>query len=352
MQRRLQENDKGDYAVGRLEQVKKAIHMQGPDYVPVLFFNKDREQSDLIMIDVVRHFMGQKKDMSEWGFRWERKDETMGQPEEEVIKEWEDFRTLKMPDAFDPGRFSKVEENRLMYGNDRYYLASLVLTGFSVMSFMRGFSNIMEDLYLEREYAEKLADAVFGFEENIIRQLKSYGFHGVAFFDDWGTQSNLLISPGLWREFFKPRYKKQFDLAHQSGLDVYFHCCGCICDIIPDFLEIGVDMLNISQPNLFDIEDIGREFGGKVCFVCPVSYQTTSISGTREDIFGDVKKLVDHLGRFNGGLLGYVEEYGSIGMPDENYRHCIEAFRTLGNYKRNTRGSGSEEARNETKGTT
>jgi len=307
--------------------------MRSPDYVPILFFNKDKDQSDLIMIDVVRHFTGPHSDISEWGFRWDRTDETMGQPVEALIKDWDDYAKLTPPDPYDKERFSKVGETMARYGDEPYYLASLVLTGFTVMTFLRGFADTMEDFYAERENIEKLADMVFGFEEKIILQLKEYGFHGVAFFDDWGTQSGLLISPALWREFFKPRYKRLFDVAHRNGLDVYFHCCGSIREILPDFIEIGVDMLNLSQPNLFDMEKIGAEFGGKVCFVCPVSYQTTSISGTREDIYRDVKKLVDHLGAFNGGLIGYVEEYRSIGITDENYGYCVKAFRELGNYR-------------------
>jgi hypothetical protein len=113
---------------------------------------------------------------------------------------------------------------------------------------------------------------------------------------------------------------------------VYFHCCGQYLPIIPDLIEVGVDMLNVAQPNLYDIPELGQKFGGKVCFVCPVSYQTTSISGTREDIFEDVRLLVENLGDFNGGLIGYVEEYQSIGLSEENYQACIEAFSVLGKY--------------------
>lgn len=311
------------------ELVRKAIHMDKPSRVPILLYNKDFEDSDIIMIEVVRHFMGEKRNISEWGFKWERHDETMGQPKEEIIKTWDDFCKLKVPDPYDKSRFAGVRETMTKYG-EKYYVASLALTGFTLMTFLRGFSNTLEDIYVDRENIEKLADIVFGAEEDIIRQLKEYGFDAVAFFDDWGTQSNLLVSPTMWRDFFKPRYKKQFDLVHQYGLDVYFHCCGYIYDLIPDFIEIGVDMLNLSQPNIFDIEKMGKDFGGKVCFVCPVSYQTTSLSGTKEEIYADVKRLVDNLGSHNGGLIGYVEEYHSIGLTDENYQNCINAFKELG----------------------
>ncbi len=318
--------------MNRKEQVKKAIYQKGPDYVPILFFNGDRETSDVILIDVVRHFMGEDKDVSEWGFQWERQDGTMGQPKQEVIRDWSSYSGLKAPDAYDKARFGDVKKTMEQFG-ERYYVASLVLTGFTIMTFLRGFANTLEDFFENPEEIAGLADAVFGFEEDIIRQLKGYSFDAVAFYDDWGTQSNLIISPKMWREFFKPRYKRQFDLAHKYGLDVYFHCCGYIYEIIPDLIEIGVDMLNLSQPNLFDIEKLGKDFGGKVCFVCPVSYQTTAISGTKEDIYAEAGKLIENLGRFRGGLIGYVEEYPSIGMPDENYRSCINAFQELGRYK-------------------
>ncbi len=317
--------------MNRKEQVNKAIKFDKPDYTPILYFNQDKIDSDIILIDVIRHFMGKEENLSEYGFIWEREDETMGQPKEAILKSWNDFDQMKFPDPYDRERFSEVSKIMKLYP-DRYFIASLVLTGFTIMTFLRGFANTLEELYLEPEKMAALADKIFGFEEEIIKQLKSEGFDGVSFYDDWGDQNNLLISPKLWRDFFKPRYKKQFDLCHANGLNVYFHSCGYIYDIIPDLIEIGVDMLNISQPNLYDIEKLGKDFGGKVCFVCPISYQTTSITGTKEDIFNEAKKLIENLGKFNGGFIGYVEEYSSIGMSDENYRCCIEAFKTLGKY--------------------
>jgi hypothetical protein len=134
----------------------------------------------------------------------------------------------------------------------------------------------------------------------------------------------------MWRDFFKPRYRRQFQIAHDAGLDVYFHCCGAIAEIIPDLVEIGVDLLNLGQPNLFDTAELGRRFGGKICFVCPVSYQTTSISGTPQDILRVVQDYYRHLGRFKGGMIGYIVDGSSIGLPEENYQACVSAFRNLG----------------------
>ena len=317
---------------GRCEQVRRAIHRRGPDYVPLLFFNQDKEQSDIVVVDVVRHFMGAAEDRSEWGFSWEKLDRTMGQPLKPLLPDLGRLKSLEVPDPGDPGRFAHVPGVMDEYG-ERYYLASLVLTGFTVMSFLRGFAELLVDLAEERPEVSLLADKVFGFEEEVIRRLPALGFHGVAFYDDWGTQENLILAPALWRRHFRERYRRQFALAHDLGLEVYFHSCGYIRDLVPELIEIGVDMLNLSQPNLYDIPELGRSFGGRVCFVCPVSYQTTAISGTTEEIYADVRALVEHLGGYNGGLIGYVEEYSSIGMSQENYRACIRAFRQLGRYR-------------------
>lgn len=308
------------------ERVKRAIKFQNPDRLPVVMFNKDFEEGDVIICDVVKHFEGPDHTVSEFGFSWERVDRTMGQTSDIMIKDWDEFDSYQFPNARRADRFDEALAAMKTYGEDKYYVASLCLSGFTVMTFLRGFEDTMCDFYEEPEMIEKLADAVFGFEEEVIRQAADKGFSAVGFFDDWGTQDSLLISGQKWREFFKPRYKKQFDLCHSLGMDVYFHCCGYIKEIIPDFIELGVDLLNISQPNLFDIKELGREFGGKICFICPVSYQTTSISGTREEIFRDVKILKDNLGCFGGGLVGYVEEYSSMGMSDANYQACKDAF--------------------------
>jgi hypothetical protein len=95
-------------------------------------------------------------------------------------------------------------------------------------------------------------------------------------------------------------------------------------------IEIGVDILNLSQPNVYNIEDIGRAYRGKTCFICPISYQTTSLAGTKKEIYAEAKKLIENLGTPEGGLIGYAEEYSSIGLSEENYNHCINAFREYG----------------------
>ena len=312
------------------EIVKKAIEMQGPSRVPLYFFNKDIKKSDILMIsyEAADDFEFKESNKSEWGFEWVRLDDTMGHPKNPPITSWEEMKEYKIPDPNAMGRFDHipgiVELNR-----DKYLMGTFGISGFNFLTFLRGFENVLEDLYLERENLDRLINVVLAFEKEIIKNYGKYQLDAVAFYDDWGTQNSLMISPDKWREVFKPLYKEQFELVHNQDMHVYFHCCGQIYDIIPDLIEIGVDVLNLNQPDLFGIERIGKDFGGKVCFNCPVDHQTVAINGSKEEIFSYVKKLNDNLGCFNGGFIGYVEEYSSVGMSDENYVNIVNAFESL-----------------------
>ena len=205
----------------------------------------------------------------------------MGQVTEPVIPYIEKIADYQCPKSHDEARYAVLDLAKEQYGTDRYFVASFGLSGFTIMTLLLGFERVLEMLALEDSRLDLLSDRVFGFEEEVLYHVAQHGFDGIAFFDDWGTQNNLIISPQLWRRYFLPRYRKQFALAHTLGLTVYFHSCGNIEPIIDDLIDAGVDFLNISQPNLYDLTVLGKKYGSRVCFIAPISYQTTSIVGNR-----------------------------------------------------------------------
>jgi len=312
------------------EVVKRTIKMQNPPRVPLLYFNCFHERSDILSIsyETASDYALKNTNISEWGLKWETKDDTMGQPSNIPLPSWDELCNYQFPVAGDNGRFDHIPDFVRKYG-DKYLMGGIGISGFSLVTMIRGFADAMEDLYVERENIEYLLDRIQGFEMDIIRGYGKYDLDAVSFGDDWGSQNSLLISPVLWREFYKPRLKKQFDLIHSLGMDVYFHSCGNVYDIIPDLIEIGADILNFNQPDLFGIEKLGHDFGGKVCFNCPVDHQTVAVYGTPDEIFEYVSRLYKQLGSSKGGFIGYIEEYHSIGMSNENFAAIIEAFENL-----------------------
>lgn len=313
------------------ELVIRAIKREEPPKIPLYYCNRYIERSDLLFLGygAAADFQPDVQGKSEWGFVWQSHDDTMGQPKLPPLADgWELFDRYIPPDPDAPGRFESVIKE-VQRHPDRYLVGNLGITGFNMVTFLRGFEQVMEDLYLEPERLEQLIKMVFDYESAIIRHYADAGVDAVALFDDWGTQNALMIRPELWRKVFKPHYEKQFALAHKLGLHVFFHSCGQVFDIIPDLIEIGVDMLNLNQPDLFGIEQLGKEYGGKVCFVCPVDHQTVAIHGTKEEIFDYVRRLREHLGCFSGGFIGLLEEYSSVGMTKERFEYIVSAFETL-----------------------
>jgi len=309
----------------RCELVQAAIAFQGPERVPIWFFNKDHLEGDILLYDLCYGENG----LNEWGYHFLQLDDgTMGQPDEAVFPTWESMAGFAWPGGHRAERLARLDAFKERAG-DRYRLGGLGLTGFTLYTFLRGFENAMTDFVAEPERSGELLDRIFGHETFMIEVAAEAGLHGVHFADDWGTQDGLIISPDLWRAVFKERYRRQFARAHELGLHVWFHCCGNIGAILEDFHEAGVDVMNVSQPNVVDIAGAGAALRGRQCFMVPISYQTVSISGTPEEIHAEAQRLYDALGTSDGGFIGYVEEYGCMGMSEENYRACGQAFRAL-----------------------
>jgi hypothetical protein len=309
----------------RKEEVLRAITFGHPSRIPIWYWNRDRELGDVFGFELFP-YKGGEVSVSEWGYIWENLgDGTLGQPKKPVIKTWEDLNDYVPPDPDKPERFWGIEEFKREAG-DRYRTAEMGITGFNTYAFLRSFENGLTDFKLEITNACALLDKIFWVESAIIQAAAEHGFDGIHFADDWGTQKGLIIDPDLWRKIFKPRYREQFKRVHELGMHVWFHCCGNITEVVPDFHEIGVDVMNISQPNVVDIEEIGQRLRGKQCFMVPISYQTVSINGTPEEIRAEARRLYRALGTPSGGFIGYVEEYGVMGMSEKNYRICAEVF--------------------------
>jgi uroporphyrinogen decarboxylase len=314
----------------RKDLVDRAITFGRPDRVPVWFVNCDQAQGDAMVYHLTLGRQGvDDPQVKEWGYKLESLDDgTMGHPVEPHLPDWQSAARFGPPPLREEERMAAVPAF-FAACEDRYRLASLDLSGFTVYTLLRGFENAMSDFLLEPERFAGLMDTIFDFECALMEMVARHGFHGIHLADDWGTQTGLMISPPMWRRLFKPGYRRQVARAHELGLHVWYHCCGNFAAIAEDFHEIGVDVLNIAQPNVMDVAAVAARLRGRQCFLIPISYQTVSICGTPEEIYAEARRLHDLLATEAGGFIGYVEEYGCMGMTAENYRACAEAFRRL-----------------------
>lgn len=111
--------------------------------------------------------------------------------------------------------------------------------------------------------------------------------------NDFGTQTGLLLSAKLLREFVFPGTKKLVEQAKDYGLKVIHHSCGAIADVIPDLIELGVDVIHPIQAlaSGMDPNTLKRNFGDRVSFCGGVDAQHLLVNGTPEEIRQKVREL-------------------------------------------------------------
>ena len=143
---------------------------------------------------------------------------------------------------------------------------------FEMGQWIRGTENFLMDLYSDRSGVERLVEKLF--QKNMIlleRVLKGIGEYVdvIMLADDLGSQDGLIISPGIFREIFKPRYKKYYEFIHKStDAKIFLHSCGSIYEILPDLIEIGLDIINPVQTTAKNMEPekLKKEFGQYITF--------------------------------------------------------------------------------------
>lgn len=313
------------------DRVHAAVTFHDPDCLPILYLNRDQDRSDILTggYAAAASFRPEVPNQSEWGFVWCRHDETMGQPKQPPLEHsWDLLDSWRAPAPYAPGRLDALKT--MVAGNpDRYVMGSLGITGFNQVTFIRGFENVMTDFYLEPENLHRLIEIVTDFESDMIRQMCACGVDAIAFGDDWGTQANLMVNPELFRKFFKPYFLRQFALVKSYGCQVYFHSCGQVYEILDDLVEIGVDILNLNQPDIFPLAKLSAGFRGRVCLNCPIDHQTIALSGNEAEIRAYAARLHRELGTEHGGFIANIEDYRSIGMSEANYQAISRAFEEI-----------------------
>ena len=180
----------------------------------------------------------------------------------------------------------------------------LYQTIFEMAWLMRGMENLLMDFHTEPAIAHAICEKL---TELRIKQAARYAELGVDILrlgDDVGTQTGPMIGLETYRTFLKERSRRIIAAAKRvrPELLVFMHCDGQVAEFIPDYLEIGVDILNPLQPECNDLAAIGRQYGDRLSFWGGIGTQSTMPFGTPEDVLRKVREVQAALGA-RGGLL-------------------------------------------------
>lgn len=222
-----------------------------------------------------------------------------------VITDLEHWREqVKFPDLDSIDWETAGREETAAWDRENKISVVMLINGiFERSHHLMGFENALMAMYEEPEEYAELLDAIADYKVKLMSYVAKYYKPDVLMMhDDYGSSRAMLMSPDMWREFFKPRVKRLVDTAHSFGIAYEHHSCGHIEPIVGDMIEIGVDALNPLQRPANDIEKLKKLYGGKITLVGGFSSQAVleNPSATTEEKLDNVRYAYDVLGPGGG----------------------------------------------------
>ncbi len=276
----------------------------------------------------------------EWGVRWRWVTNAEGGHYTETVSHplagARDLSDYRMPDPLGSSMqpiYQEVADLVQRYGQTHAIFGSLYQTIFEAAWLLRGLENLLLDMATNKGFAHELFERLTEYSLIAGREMIAQGIDALWLGDDFGTQRAMLISPQMWREFIKERYARLIATykAQNPALKIAYHSDGYIEPIIPDLIEIGLDILNPVQPLSMNPADIKRRYGQHLVFWGTVDVQHTFPFGRPEDVTNEV---IDRLRTVapGGGLILCSAHRVQPGTPLANVMAYYKAAREFGRY--------------------
>ncbi len=216
-----------------------------------------------------------------------------------------------LPD--DPERARNVV-NRSCAETDKFVLANCLPRPWERYQFLRGTENSMMDIMISPEGSGNLIKKIHDFYMKELEFWVTTDIDGIFIMDDWGSQTQILIPPQMWRNIFKPLYKDYCEIAHSHGKFVFMHSDGNILEIYEELIEVGVDALN-SQIFCMDMKELQKKAKGKITFWGEIDRQHVLPSEDSQEGRDAVRQVAEYLYDPSGGIIAQFE-FGPGANPD------------------------------------
>lgn len=186
----------------------------------------------------------------------------------------------------------------------RYRIGSI----FEIAWQLCGMEKFLTDMLTEPELPCYVMDRLTELHvENTRRFLQQAGgrVDMIYFYDDVATSQSLMLPPAVWRERIRPRHQKLIDVARSFGAKVMYHCDGAIAPLIPELIDMGIDVLNPIQTDVpgMDPATLKEQHGGRLCFHGGVSIVDVLPKGTPQSVAAEVARLGNLLNKGGGYIL-------------------------------------------------
>ena len=237
------------------------------------------------------------------------------------------------PDIDAGYRYQGVENTIKTIQDDGY--AAIASGGdiFETSWAMRGLDKMLMDFLSDEEFATALLDRVTDMFCSVSEKFAGAGADVIMLGDDIGIQTGMMMSPATWRKWLKPRLARLIQCIKETNPETYvfYHSDGNIEDVIPELIEIGVEVLNPIQPECMDPAELKKQYGDRLAFWGTVGIQHTMPFGTPQEVREEVKLRIETVGK-GGGLLIAPTHVLEPEVPWENVVAFIDAVNEFGTY--------------------
>jgi uroporphyrinogen decarboxylase len=253
----------------------------------------------------------------------------------------EEIYDYPWPDMDDPSRVAHVKETaRALAQNNQYAIMATpwLLFPFERAHAMQGMDKFLINMSIESDFAQALL-------RKILDLCKTHMDHFLAAIgdnidiikigDDLGMQERLLISPRMYRQFLKPLHAEFISfIKERTKAKIFFHTDGDVFDLIQDFIEIGVDILNPVQTSagrMSDLEGLKSRYGKDIVFCGAIDTQKVLPFGTPDEVRSEVRRVINILGKDGGYMVASVHTIMHE-VPPENVLAMVDSVEEFGHY--------------------
>jgi uroporphyrinogen decarboxylase len=225
--------------------------------------------------------------------------------------DWWDFKAL-------PGLLDRLDvqgEHHI-----RYRIGSVMETAWQLLGLERFMMDLASEPRVPLYVMDRIAEICLENTRQVL-ELAGSRLDMVYFYDDLGSQDALLMSRKMWRQRIRARHAPLVDLAHAHGKPVMYHTDGAVFELIPDLIDLGIDVLSPIQTTAkgMHVERLKHDFGGRLSFHGGVDIVSLLPRGTPEEVRAGVRSTVEALGK-GGGYVLCSSHHLQPDTPVENIR--------------------------------
>ncbi|MCX7803735.1 MAG: hypothetical protein N3A38_00965 [Planctomycetota bacterium] len=281
--------------------------------------------------------------VDDWGVTWEKKPgslyyEMTGHPLREATVE--DLDRFPWPDMTHPARVEGLAwEARHLREHTPFAVVAL---GYMQIvewgQLLRGMDQWLMDLAGDPEFAHallrKVTDLMLDWARTYLAAVGPY-IDLITFSDDLGTQTGPMLSPDIYRRIIKPCHAELFAaIRERTRAKIFFHSCGDVYPLIPDLIDVGVDVLNpvqVSANRMADTARLKREFGKHLTFCGGIDTHRVLPRGTTGEVRAEVRRRIRDLAP-GGGYIAAAVHCIQPDVPPENVVAMFDEIRRVGTY--------------------